>query len=204
MEALNREAIFLTLPEFLVLSAGTGMRGIRGLFPEHDAGVGEREVCEALFSLGETGRLVPGDEEDRAVPSSVMTPETAAYFKAIRNARFETVLLHLPDGKALRYGYFSEDAVVETDYDPANELIRLRLFTPREWIRTLLEEGFLPDPAYGFERYDRREGEKHQIRWEEAAGGGPLELVLISPLFDMERMAYDEETLAELLGGRRV
>ena len=202
MEALNREAMFLTLPEFLVLSAGMGLPGIRGLFPEHDAGVGEREVCEALFSLGETGRLTLTDEEDRAVPSSVMTEETAEYFKVIRNARYEAVLLRLRDGRAVRYGYLTEEAAVETDYDPAEDMLRLRLFTPQEWVRTLTGEGFLPDEAYGFEWISRREGEKYQIRWEKEGEGSPRELIRITPLFDTEKITYCEGILADCLTGK--
>lgn len=203
MEALNHEAIFLTLPEFLVLSAGSGLSGIRGLFPEHDAGLGEREVCEALFSLGESGRLTLEDEEDRTVPVSHMTPETAEYFKVIRNARHEAVLMRLRDGRTLRYGYLTENAAVETEYDPAEELIRLRLFAPEEWVRTLAEEGFVPDEGYGFERIDRPEGEKYQIRWGRAGEGDPLELVFITPLFDTRRMTYCSSSLAEMLTGMR-
>lgn len=203
MEALNHEAIFLTLPEFLVLSAGTGLGGIRGLFPKHDAGIGEREVCEALFSLGEAGRLALADGEDQAVPVSHMTPETAEYFAVIRSARYEAVLLRLADGRAVRYGYLTEKAAVETEYDEAEDLIRLRLFTPEEWVRALSEEGFVPDPAWGFERIGRREGEKYQIRWEKASEESPCELLLTSPLFDTERMAYGTKTLAGLLTGMR-
>lgn len=199
MEALKREAIYLTVPEFLVLSSGTGLASVRGLFPEADAGIGEREVCEALFALGAAGRIVPGDGEERGLPVSHMTPETAALFKGIREAVSEVSLLRLADMAAVRYSYISENMAVETAYMEGEDRIRIRSFTPAGWVDILSEEGFFPDPAWGLERLDRRTQEKHQIRWE--GFPGELSLVLISPLLDTERVPCSREAVVRILAG---
>lgn len=198
-EGAERGETFLTLTEFLVLAAGCGMAKVQGLFPGTGGEPGEREVCEALFSLGRNGHLAVSEEE-APVPSSVMTEETAAFFRTVREAEYEAVLLETEGGRPLRYAYVTEAAAAETEYQEASGLIRLRLMTPASWIRTLAEEGFLPDPAYGLERIGRRDESRWEIRWEGCGGS----MTLQSPLFDIERQLYSEETLVRWLLGKEV
>ena len=137
------DCIYLSGPEFILLSTGAGLQQIDGLFRKPIEDLSDEVMAGALASLCSRGLMTAGEQDGKAFFQADRS--LSDIFGGIRKAD-PTALFFEPGEETPKLLAYISDRTVAAQVSGADEnAVRLFTMTFEEFVSWLKEEEFLPE-----------------------------------------------------------